>query len=85
MFLSYGNSLKCYNVSLGACCHISTFLSGYIKKKVYTVLIKQNHIIVLDMWGINVGKNKYSHFTCAFAQTEKVKMHYVVWYFFELP
>jgi len=36
----------------GACCHIS-------QKKVYTVLIKQNHIIVLDMWEINVGeKNK---------------------------
>jgi len=45
----------------GACCHISLPLFwGKSRKKVYTVLIKQNHIIVQDMWEINVGKNKYS-------------------------
>jgi len=42
----------------GACCHISLpFFRGKINKKVYTVLIKQNYIIVLDMWEINVGGN----------------------------
>jgi len=40
----------------GACCHISLpFFWGKIKKKVHTVLMKQIHIIALDMWEINVG------------------------------
>jgi len=30
------------------------------QEKIYTVLINQNHIIVLDVWEINVSKNKYS-------------------------
>jgi len=43
--------------------HVVTFqhfFQGKSRKKVYTLLIKQNHIIVRDMWEINVGKNKYS-------------------------
>jgi len=34
-----------------ACCHISLpFFQGKSRKKYIIVLIKQNHIIVLDMW-----------------------------------
>jgi len=54
---------------------IQHFFQGKSRQKLYTVLIKQNHIIVLDMWEINVGgKNTLNRF----AQTEKVKKHYVV-------
>jgi len=40
------------------CCHISLpFFQGKLRKK-HTLLIKQKHIIVLDMWKINLGENK---------------------------
>jgi len=40
--------------------HFHSFRVNQEKSRLYTVLIKQNHIIVLDIWEINVGKNKYS-------------------------
>jgi len=39
-----------------AFCISLPLFQGKSRKKVYTVLMKQNHIIVLDMWEINVGK-----------------------------
>jgi len=58
----------------GACCHISLPFFRAISRKssLYTVLMKQNHIIVPDMWEINMAGNKY------LTQTEKVKKHYIV-------
>jgi len=53
--ISYGDVTMCPShvtmyPSYGACCHISLPLfQGKSRKKVYTVLIKQNHIIVLNM------------------------------------
>jgi len=44
------------------------------QEKVYTVLMKQNHIIVLDMCENNVGKmNTLNPKHCRFTQIEKSK------------
>jgi len=52
--------------------HVVTFqhfFQGKSRKKVYMVLLKQNHIIVRDMWEINVGKKILK---IDLPQTEKV-------------
>jgi len=35
----------------GMLSQFTSILSGYIMNKLYAVLIKQNHIIVLEIWG----------------------------------
>jgi len=42
-----------------ACCHISLPFFQWNKEKVYTELMKQNHISVLGVCKL-MGKNKYS-------------------------
>jgi len=50
-FGRYNLPLKMYGI-------ISHFTRLY-QEKVYTVLVKPYHIIVVDIWEINAGKNKY--------------------------